>query len=322
MSKEIKNVYLMWVGSQHYPKIADYVAEAMKMGISKRLPNAAAAAKLTEPGATIFIAHDEGETEPCPKCPGKIQNPDYRKAHSAVERQARRADRIGTNLIEAHESDDEKLIARLEREYKRETGHIETRKQEAAETTETIDGTTGGTVLVDGEVWDYRRYNYWIHQPAKFKADERTIEGHEICEHCGGTGVMPLGKVFGMALPSAVEYIMRPEDSDKVRKEMEERGFRIVNAGLVSTELKRGCGVRKHGGFYAVSDEESKKETQAAIERLVKAGVIDGETTNRGDFVEFLKPVDIPGVKRFRGIKSWTLESDVEDEAEMIMEAM
>jgi hypothetical protein len=37
----IKNAWLIWVGSEHYAGISDWSDEAIALGISKRLPNAA-----------------------------------------------------------------------------------------------------------------------------------------------------------------------------------------------------------------------------------------------------------------------------------------
>jgi hypothetical protein len=344
MSIEIKNVYLMWVGSEHYPDIAAYVAEAEKLGVSKRLPNGNVAGKMMEPGTVIFIAHDEGNAEACPKCPGLMENPELRKAENRVAIQERRLEQLKADLKKV-QAEKKKARAQASAEpkprvpvpslvededIKRAKGFVERAeaklaklKAEVAATPTAVTDSTGGYVDIDGQTWDYRRYNYWLHQPAKWDPASHKVENSKMCDHCGGTGRLPLGKVFGMFLPSAIEYIMRPEDTETMKKEMEAKGYRVIAPGKVATEIKRGCGRRKAGGYYAVTDAESKRAIEATVKELREKGAIpDGEVELNGDFVRFVTPVDIPGTKRFRGIKSWSLSVAVEEEAEMIMEAV
>src|SRR3954467_11925932 len=75
---EIKNSYLMWIGSDHYATFDIWKKEAGELGVSKRLPGADVGRKLCEPGTVIFVAHDEGETHDCPDCTGTIACPECR----------------------------------------------------------------------------------------------------------------------------------------------------------------------------------------------------------------------------------------------------
>jgi hypothetical protein len=322
---KITNAYLMWVGSDSYKTIDVYVAEAAKQGVSKRLPNANVARKLMKPGVAIFIAHDEGETEACAECTGEIENPALRIALNQIQIQHRRiqslyAERAGA-LEKANEEERDAVQKRHDKLVDNAIAKEEKMTTEAQDIPTTVEGTTGGTIVVDGAKWDYRRYNYWLHQPKKWNKADHTIAEKCMCEACGGTGRIPLGKVFGMMLPSAVEYVMRPEDTLEYKREMEAKGFRVVPANRVATEIARGCGRRKHGGVYAVTDDDAKRDTAEVAKKLIEKGVITGEVDFNGDFVRFVSPVDIPGVKRFRGIKSWSLDVDAEEEATMIMEA-
>jgi hypothetical protein len=41
-----------------------------------------------------------------------------------------------------------------------------------------------------------------------------------------------------------------------------------------------------------------------------------------GDFVRFVKPVEISGVRRFRGVKKFNLVPEAEEQAEMVLDAI
>jgi hypothetical protein len=332
-SVELKNIYLMWVGSESYPTIESYAKEADALGISKRLPNANIARALGQPDTVVFVAHDEGEHEPCPKCAGPVENPEWRMAETKALKAERdrdaKAERAADAITKADrtgEEADRKEADRLTRLLSKAQARLDARRDERNSTPRVIEvgESTGGYVMVDGERWDFRRYNYWLHQPAKFDPASHSIEEHQ-CKHCGGKGRLPLGKVFGMFIPSAVEYILKPEDDEKIKEEMEAKGFKTVPAAAIVAEAKRGCGKRKVGGYYAVTEgaTTSTERAEAAVEKLVEAGLIEPEgATVNGDFIQFLKPVDIGGTKRFRGIKTWSLDVEVEEEAEMILEAL
>ena len=142
-----------------------------------------------------------------------------------------------------------------------------------------------------------------------------------------------MGRVFGLFLPKRIEFI-EPEG-----EEAEERSWcKTVKAEVLKTESRRGCGKRVEGGYYAVTDPEAESEdgglAAETLEELMKKmerkrDAAGAESTTedsgvevRGDFLSFLSPVPIPGTKRFRGIKRWSLDPDAEDEAEMILEAV
>ena len=54
----VNNSYLMWVGAKYYPTYRDFIFEARRLGISKRIGKAVNA---MSPGKTvIYLAHDDG----------------------------------------------------------------------------------------------------------------------------------------------------------------------------------------------------------------------------------------------------------------------
>jgi len=58
------------------------------------------------------------------------------------------------------------------------------------------------------------------------------------------------------------------------------------------------------------------------LAELVAKGLVKPEATEiSGSFIRFIEPIEVD-VKRFRGIKSWSLNPDVEDAAEDILEAL
>ena len=76
---EIKNTYLMWIGSEHYSTIDSWVKEATEQGVSKRLPNEHMGTSLLNPGTVVFVAHDEGDMDECTECLGTISCGECRK---------------------------------------------------------------------------------------------------------------------------------------------------------------------------------------------------------------------------------------------------
>ena len=336
----IQNAYLMWVGAEHYKTITDFTKEVSEMGLSKRLPNAETAQALLKPGTVVFIAHDEGEYTPCPVCTGLIECPECRKLDNqlatidtAVQTMAEQAATyqklISLNPSEANETEQAELDS-LEKGLKKLHAKVDklVAKKAACANCEGKGhyraGTGGYVLLSDGTRWDYRKYNYWLHQPAKWTPNDN-VASLNMCDHCGGTGRMPEAKVFGMFLPQAVEYIVPEGATDELKERMKERNFKLVSETQALKEGKRGCGKRIAGGVYVVTESEteaSPEAVRAAVNELVESGVIKPEATElHGNFVRFLDPVDVE-VKRFRGIKRWSLDPRAEDQAEMIMEAM
>jgi len=348
---EIKNSYLMWVGKEHYPTIQDFVKEAAAQGISKRLPNTMVAEKLLEEGTVVFVVHDEGEYHECPDCFGTIECPECRKRTVTMGRLIRESEKLESerkqavdDLADAKYGNIQKEVERLEKLI----GSIELRISNRHKAQKELNdakhncmdcqgsnrmeaGTGGYVIFKDGSKMDYRRYNYWLHQPKIWSADDNQGGIHEkkMCETCGGTGRLPDGKVFGMFVPAGLEYILKPEDTVTVEEEMKAKAIETITAAAVEKELPRGCGKRKPGGIYVVthtnvqSNEKTQEDIKTVIDRLVKLGTIDPKGADiTGNFAEFVAPVEIDSVKRFRGIKRWSLDPRAEQEAEMITDAM
>lgn len=335
---EIKQSYLMWVGSEHYKSIEDWTGEAVTQGISKRLPNADVGQALTQEGTVIFVAHDEGSFHECADCLGTIENPEKRKAKQALQNLQKEIQDLEDNAKGVQESIDKGVcdaeggqadIDRINKLIERRAQKALKLQGEISGMSDQVEGGTGGHATVangeglKSERWDYRKYNYWLHQPQKFNI--ANVLDKEMCETCGGTGRLPDAKVFGLFLPDAVEYILKAEDTEVVKDQMEkERGFRTVEERLVKVEAKRKCGKRHAGGVYVVTDtkEGESKSAKEIVEQLVTDGIISPEGVEiNGSFVRFLNPIDVD-VKRFRGIKRWSLDPRAEDEAEMILEAI
>lgn len=59
---------MMWIGSSYYPKIEDFVDEAERMGVSKRIAYSPVNIKLGR--SLLFLVHDEGHRENCKSCRG------------------------------------------------------------------------------------------------------------------------------------------------------------------------------------------------------------------------------------------------------------
>jgi len=320
---QITNSYLMWIGQEHYGSIESYTDEALALGVSKRLPNVATAAALMEPGTVIFVAHDEGEYSECPDCVGVIENPERRKLQNEIDRIGAESDKLIDALQAATDADEVTEKARLQKlldNRARKTTELQAQYDAEPETIEA--GTGGHITLKDGSIWDHRKYNYWLHQPKRFSI--KNVADTSMCATCGGTGRLPQGKVFGMFIPSAIEYILKPEDDEQVRKDMAAAGFRLVEVTAAEAEHKRGCGKRKPGGVYAVTDkgEVTAEAAKAAVKDLVDSGKLQPEAVElNGNFARFLVPVDID-CKRFRGLKKWSLDPRAEAEAEMILDAM
>lgn len=319
---EIKNSYLMWIGSEHYKTIEDWTKEALEQGVSKRLPNRHMGKALMEPGSVVFVAHDEGEMDECEHCTAPIECPDCRKLQASYDREAVLSVKFAEEAKEASASKERARLLKLAGNAQ-ERANKAIEAQESCETclgTSRVEAGSGGTVTFeDGESWDYRRYNYHLHQPKRWTAtDKGGLSVVSRCEHCGGTGRIPNAKVFGLFVPEAIEYI-ESADTEKT-EEAKALGFDIVSSTTLSAERKRGCGKRKAGGVYASTRASS---TSKAGAEAVKALGLDSDACEvRGNFVSFVEPIVVNDTKRFRGLAKWELPSGVEDEAEMIAEAL
>jgi len=318
---EINNSYLMWIGSDHYKTIDSWIKEAQEMGVSKRLPNDFVASALLQPGTVVFVAHDEGEMDPCPVCASDMECPDCRKHTEAAAREQALADRLGVEAMTKEGKEEASALLRQRNAAKRVEEH-----RAAAESCEACFGTgritegTGGKVVFeDGEAWDFRKYMYWRNQPKKWTAEDKGgISELGRCENCGGFGRIPCGKVFGLFVPEAIEYI---DDGDAEKsKKMEEKGFKVVTKDILVDEHKRGCGKRKPGGVYAVTKVVSTSTAGADAVKALKLDAKDVEV--KGNFVSLLKPIDISGTRRFRGVARWELTEETADAAAMAVEGL
>lgn len=65
---EIQRAYSQWVGGRFFPTVADFVREAQRLGVSRRLPNLRTAKEVALPGTVIFLLHDDGQKAECLKC--------------------------------------------------------------------------------------------------------------------------------------------------------------------------------------------------------------------------------------------------------------
>lgn len=92
---DIQRAYLQWVGGRFFPTAGDFVSEARKLGVSRRLPNLRTAAEVAKPGTVIFLLHDDGrksecldclEAITCPECYGRSEDCDVCKGLGSVER--------------------------------------------------------------------------------------------------------------------------------------------------------------------------------------------------------------------------------------------
>jgi hypothetical protein len=286
---EIKHSYLMWVGNEHYKTVDEYVKEALELGVSKRLPSVHFAEHLATEGAVVFLAHDEGEREPCAKCV---------KTTVCTECE-------GVGLINVPG----------------EVPHTE--KCTACDGGGTITKGTGGSVVVDKESWTWTKYMWHKKQPKLFNPIEHIITDEVMCTACGGFGSLPKGFIFGMFMPDRVEYIFKDGEPERAAKAAE-KGMEVVHTIHLAGESKRKCGVRKPGGYYITTTKDETgiptEDMKAKVEDLKAKGLVEGASIH-GSFATFVNKVSI-SCKRFRGMKRFSMDPVAEDEATMIMEAM
>jgi hypothetical protein len=313
--------YLMWCGNEFYASTDEWSEEAVKMGVSKRVGNVAIAKKMMDENTVVLVAHNDGATVDCGRCLGRIECPACRKLNTEADRLRKQLLQLEENTLDALKPKagyQRSVRIRTERlnEIEGERLACECKGKGFLKRR----GTGGKVELVSGEVWDYRRYNYWLHQPETFDA-ESEVEDKVMCSHCGGTGEVPLGKVFGMFVPSHIEYIVDPGDDEEKLEAMRAAGAKLIPLAKVKKELPRGCGKRKPGGVYVVTKPSKEKAMSFSGDVLESLGGCD----LHGDYVRFGTAVAIPGVKKFRGTKSFDVEAlgpAVLAEIKMIQEAL
>lgn len=314
---EIKNPYLVWIGSEHYENFEVYAEEAQRLGVSKRLPGISMGKTLMEPGAVIFVAHDDGETTECPDCLRLVRCPECRKRKREMKDLQAELEELTAKFASEEAMMKSGFGARS---HRIRTGKIE-KLQAECDACAVCEGKgkaklgSGGYVKVDmgkGEIktWDYRTYNYWLHQPEHF--DKNCVVENHMCESCGGLGTVPRGFIRGMFIPERIEYISKNNESATTLEAID--GFEIIPPDALKREHKRKCGTRKPGGVYAVTKVgKPTKAAKKAVEVLVEQGLIEEDSCEVfGSFVVFKDPIDISGTKRFRGIKSWPLDPAAE----------
>lgn len=340
------NTYLMWVGSESYPTMEDWMKEAEEQGVSKRLPNVNVGQSIKNSDSIVFVAHDEGNWRDCPDCIGMIENPVFRtlavkmnKLESECSKLTEERERIGKrwgwrfdspdwDVIEkakAHE--DHKTLERIDRKVDKRREKIAELSKKIANEKPFVEAGSGGNVEVkrveSGKIEniDYRKYDYWHRQPKVFSKRWEIIEKN-MCKTCGGKGQLPMGKIYGLFIPTAVEYILKEGDGGEIREMMHKRGFELITTEILKTEQERKCGHRKEGGVYVVAKDFEKKAIEEKISELIKSKIFCHSYEIRGNFIRFLCPVEIDS-KRFRGIKRWSVKNDeIEEETDMIIEAL
>lgn len=297
------NTYLIWVGSEHYSTIDAWTTEAMEMGVSKRLPNEAMGHALMKPNTVVLVAHDEGNFRECTFCEHEIECGECRKSNVLLEKlEAQRveaakalhfASERATALAPGLKKRLDKIVA------KKHAIEIDIDNCDECLGAQVVMAGSGGKVeFNNGETWDYRKYNYWLHQPKIWSpAMEDGIAVCARCEECGGTGKRSVGVVFGMFIPEVLELVV----SEAVGyDEPLPSGVSLVPEHVVKAEKVRGCGRRKRGGFYVRT--EPTEEEKVAKHGSVPTAMI------KGNFGSFLSRYDI-GAKRFRGLKRFPIET-------------
>jgi hypothetical protein len=309
----ITDAYLIWVGSEHYGLIDDYTSEAAIMGISKRIPSIGIGRQMMEPGAVVFVAHDEGKKKDCKKCAGKFECPDCRK----------RTEEIGALRIDCDKMIERYAdVAKAEKQDFRDCSKIPTAARVFVERRERkigelkiqlttctecdgagmIHGGTGGAVtLTDGVAWDYRKYNYYLHQPKKFDPS-LNVAKKDMCKTCGGTGELPIAQIFGVFIPEKLEYILTGEETPEELAALPDA--EKISADRLKVESKRRCGKRKPGGVYVTTTVgETTVEAKKTLKELEKRGLVSkGAADVSGSFIRFRSPLKV-NEKRFRGVK-------------------
>lgn len=317
----IKNSYLMWIGVDHYEDTGVYLDEVRRMGVSKRLPGVGMANALTEPGTVVFVAHDDGEAYSCDACMGMVECGECRVLEHKIAKWQAEADDVKKRFK------NEEIPRGKQRIIDIREARIAAAREEQ-EGCEICDGEgehecgTGGFVVrKDGSKMDYRTFNYWMRQPTKFDVD-REIVGKNMCESCGGTGKVPAAKIFGVFIPTDVEYILNGKENELVLEQVE--AFTKLSMEVVKKEQPRKCGRRRPGFYVVTHGKKDKKRAKDVIDELAAKGIIKkGQTEMIGDFIAFTKPIEVQGLKRFRGVARFdAIHPAASDQAEMILEAM
>lgn len=295
---KIEKSFVMWIGGDHYEDAKAYVEEVRHLGVSKRLPGYGMAVALNKPGAIVYVAHDDGEFYSCDACMGKVVCGDCRVREVKIG--IARSDMDNVLKHFGDESDIPRQRARIVEIRRDRIAGLESECDEC----ETCngkrhhkDGTGGYVRKVDGSRMDYRSFNYWMRQPKKFNA-KAEVESRHMCDECGGTGKIPRAMIFGAFIPT-VEYIRSGRENEVVESQIED--FRQVDGELIEREAERG-GEKRRPGFYAVA-----RKGKATSRAKKIAPYLRSKTEVIGEFIRFKSPVEQPGLRRFRGLKRFSL---------------
>lgn len=296
---EIGNSYLVWIGEGHYETMDAYLEDIEGTGVSKRLPGLGMARALSEPGAVVFVAHDNGESYSCDDCYGEIECGGCRVHVQKIKKWRAEADTV----IERYRGE------RLPRGKQRIVDIREARIADAQALMNECDmcagdgvydcGTGGSVTLRDGTTQDYRTHNYWMrHRGERFHHLYDVVD-KDMCETCGGTGKIPHGRIFGAFHPKRIEYVISGRENEILEEQVS--AFKCT---------RPGPGETRPPGFYAVTDPGvTSIDSKRIASELKRIGAIDGSKT-LGDFIVFDKPVEIRDVKRFRGMKRFGILSN------------
>jgi len=333
MATEIKTAWLQWIGCDSYPKIKDYVDEALTLGISKKITNAGMAKALVGEGNIIFLAHDEAVHNPCPDCIDEATCPDCRVTIEHITTCEDKIDFYEDKVEEAKKAGNSKGEKRANHAVKAHTKELENLHDKIKNCkicdggTKKVNISTGGYIeFANGKKMDRVSYQYYSRKPEVWRkliiANGAPFDDGVTCLTCGGVGYIPEAKIFGFFIPSDIEYILVGDEEETFKKEIEDKKIKTVIT--TKLETKRGCGFRKPGSFYAVTKTDSSSDSvKETLAKLIAKGLIKAENAEvSGNFCNFVEPIKVEGIKRFRGLKKWNLDPEVEEAFDMAIEAL
>jgi hypothetical protein len=301
----IQHSYLMWVGADNYETISEYIDEVRRLGVSKRLPGFGMANALQAQGALVYVAHDDGEAYSCDACMGQVECSECRTWSQKIAKWQGEADAVRNRYEDDEETPRGKARIIEIREARIANARAAMAKCELCEGEGAFECGTGGYVVrSDRSRMDYRTYNYWMRQPHKFDVAREVTEKH-MCEECGGTGKRPAALVFGAFVPE-IEVVVSGREHEIVREQIEKFAKRVSLAAVAKEPERKGG--RREPGYYAVAKSGKPSKGAIAVAReLVTLRAVKGEPEVLGDFVLFGKPVKVDALKRFRGVKRFSL---------------
>lgn len=294
----IQHSYLMWVGSDNYETISEYVGEVRELGVSKRLPGIGMANALGEAGAIVYVAHDDGEAYSCDACMGQVECGECRTWRHKIAKWQGEADAVRVRYGDEEPPRGKARIIEI-REERIAKARAAMAECELCDGEGSFECGTGGYVVrKNGSRMDYRTYNFWMRQPHKFNSSREVVEYH-MCGDCGGTGKRPAAVVFGAFVPT-VEVVLSGRENE-ITLEQVERFARLTLAQVEKEPARKGA--KREPGYYATARAgKARSRALAVAKELVSRRVVKVEPEVIGDFVLFAKPIKVE-IKRFRGVK-------------------